>query len=76
MKLFIFVHFQILDSLCFSGQVTNTFILIQLWAGQFNSFVIFPGTKCPHTQQETSTPPTPLYQWYFMLDNAGLKIGT
>ena len=65
-KLFIDLHFQLPKNFCFSDYVTNTPISVQLWAGPFNGFLIFPGS--PHTLQ-TSYPPTSFYRLYFIFDN-------
>ena len=49
LKLFVYLHFQVPNNFCFSDYVTNTLILVQIWAGPFNTFVIFPGIERPHT---------------------------
>ena len=62
-KLFIDLHFQLLNNFCFYDYVTNTLTSVQLWAGPFNSTVMFPGSERalipsnPHTLQP-SYPPT------------------
>ena len=60
-QIFIDLHFQLLNNFRFSDYVTNTPISVQLWAGPFISFVIFPGRESPHTLQ-LSYPRTPLYR--------------